>query len=124
MEPDFYRLFAVWLKNIAVLGFPEKYKEMIGKVIDESNPKEARKMVTNLSETLKKAYDDSFLMGEVKGIEKGIEKGITKGMEQAKQEIVLNMLSKNMDEKLISEITGLSIDRIKAIKKENLDKIH
>jgi hypothetical protein len=62
LEPDFYRLFAVWLKNIAVLGFPEKYKEMIGKVIDESNPKEARKMVSNLSETLKKAYDDSFLM--------------------------------------------------------------
>jgi hypothetical protein len=42
-------------------------------------------MVSNLSETLKKAYDDSFLMGEVKGIEK------------TKQEIVLNMLSKNMD---------------------------
>jgi predicted transposase/invertase (TIGR01784 family) len=112
LEPDFYRLFAVWLKNIAVLGFPEKYKEMIGKVIDESNPKEARKMVSNLSETLKKAYDDSFLMGEVKGIEK------------TKHEIVLNMLSKNMDEKLISDITGLSIDRIKAIKKDNLDKIH
>jgi DNA-binding CsgD family transcriptional regulator len=51
-------------------------------------------------------------MGEVKGIEK------------TKQEIVLNMLSKNMDEKLISYITGLSIDRIKAIKKDNLDKIH
>jgi predicted transposase/invertase (TIGR01784 family) len=55
-------------------------------------------------------------MGEVKGIEKGAEK--------TKQEIVLNMLSKNMDEKLISDITGLSIDRIKAIKKDNLDKIH
>jgi predicted transposase/invertase (TIGR01784 family) len=84
------------------------------------NPKEARKMVSNLSETLKKAYDDSFLMGEVKGIEKGIEQGA----EQAKREIILNMLSKNMDEKLISDITGLSIDRIKAIKKDNLDKIH
>jgi predicted transposase/invertase (TIGR01784 family) len=128
LEPDFYRLFAVWLKNIAVLGFPEKYKEVIGKVIDESNPKEARKMVSNLSETLKKAYDDAVITGEVKGIEKGIEqgieKGITKGMEQAKEEIVLNMLSKNMDEKLILDITGLSIDGIRVIKQTNLDKIH
>jgi predicted transposase/invertase (TIGR01784 family) len=120
------------LKNIAVLGFPEKYKEVIGKVIDESNPKEARKMVSNLSETLKKAYDDAVITGEVKGIEKGIEqgiekgieKGITKGMEQAKKEIVLNMLSKNMDKKIISDITGLSVDGVKAIKQTNLDKIH
>jgi DNA-binding CsgD family transcriptional regulator len=51
-------------------------------------------------------------MGEVKGIEK------------TKREIILNMLSKNMDEKLISDIAGLSIDKIKAIKKDNLDKIH
>jgi predicted transposase/invertase (TIGR01784 family) len=91
-------------------------KEAIGKVIDESNPKEARKMVSNLLETLKKAYDDAVIVGEVKGIEQGAE--------QAKQEIVLNMLSKNMDEKLISDITGLPIDRIKAIKQANLGKVH
>lgn len=29
-----------------------------------------------------------------------------------------------MDEKLIFNTTGLSIDKIKAIKKDNLDKIH
>jgi hypothetical protein len=31
---------------------------------------------------------------------------------------------KKMDEKLISDITGFSIDRVRAIKKDNLDKIH
>lgn len=108
LEPDLYRLFAVWLKNIAVLGFPEAYKEAIGKLIDESNPKEARKMVSNLSETLKKAYDDAVIMGA----------------EQTKQEIVLNMLAKNMDEKIISEITGLSIDKIRTIKQDNPNKPH
>ncbi len=116
LEPDLYRLFAVWLKNIAVLGFPETYKEVIGKVIDESNPKEARKMVSNLSETLKKAYDDAVIAGEVKGIEKGIE--------QAKQEIVLNMLKKNMEEKLISEILGIPVDKIKEIKGNHSGGIH
>lgn len=118
LEPDLYRLFAIWLKNIAVLGFPETYQEVIGKVIDESNPKEARKMVSNLSETLKKAYDDAEVIGIEKGIQQGIEKGIEKGMEQAKQEIILNMLSKNMDEKLISEITGLPIAKIEEIKRD------
>jgi hypothetical protein len=72
------------------------------------NPKEAWKMVSNLSETLKKAYDDAVIMGA----------------EQTKQEIVLNMLGKNMDEKIISEITGLSIDKIRTIKQDNPNKLH
>ena len=108
LEPDLYRLFAVWLKNIAVLGFPETYKEAISKVIDESNPKEARKMVSNLSETLKKAYDDAVISGS----------------EQTKQEIVLNMLKKNMEEKLISEIMGIPVDKIKEIKGNHSGGVH
>jgi hypothetical protein len=42
-------------------------------VIEESDPKETRKMVSNLSETLKKAYDDAVIVGEVKGNEQGAE---------------------------------------------------
>ena len=61
-------------------------------------------MVSNLSETLKKAYDDAVIAGA----------------EQTKNEIVVNMLSKKMDEKLISDITGFLIDRIKKIKQTNL----
>ena len=90
-----------------MLGFLEIYKEAIGKVIDDSNPKEARKMVSNLSETLKKAYDDAVIMGA-----------------EQKKEIVVNMLSKKMDEKLISDITGLLVDKVKAIKQDNQNKIH
>ena len=103
LEPDLYRLFAVWLKNIAVLGFPEKYKEAIGKVIDESNPREARKMVSNLSETLKKAYDDAVIAGKI--------------------EVAQNMLAKDMDEKLISEVSGLPMEQINTLKK-NIGKLH
>ena len=106
LEPDLYRLFAVWLKNIAVLGFPETYKEVIGKVIEESNPKEARKMVSNLSEALKKAYDDAVIVGEVKGIEKGA------------------ICWKDIEEKLISEITEIPVDKIKEIKGNHSGGIH
>ena len=65
-------------------------------------------MVSNLSETLKKAYDDAVITGA----------------EQTKNGIVVNMLSKNMDENLISDITGLPVDKIKMIKQTNIDKIH
>jgi hypothetical protein len=45
------------------------------------NPKEARKIVSDLSKTLKKVYDDAVIAGA----------------EQTKQEIVLNMLRKNIE---------------------------
>jgi phospholipid N-methyltransferase len=61
------------------------------------NPKEARKMVSNLSETLKKAYDDAVIAGKI--------------------EVAQNMLAKDMDEKLISEVSGLPMEQINTLKK-------
>ena len=79
------------------------YKEAIDKVIDESNPKEARKMVSNLLETLKKTYDDAVIAGKI--------------------EVAQNMLAKDMDEKLISEVSGLPMEQINTLKR-NIGKFH
>jgi len=54
--------------------------------------------------------------GYEKGIEQGIEQGIEKGMEQEKINTARNMLKKTDDLTFISEVTGLSIDEIGAIK--------
>ena len=43
------------------------------------------------------------------------ESGIKEGQREEKIEIAKNMLSKNMDIKLISEITGLMEDEIKSL---------
>ena len=49
-------------------------------------------------------------------IENSIKKELREeGQEEEKLEIVKNMLSKNMDIKLISEITGLTEDQIKVL---------
>ena len=45
------------------------------------------------------------------------ELGETSGVEQNKVEIALNMLKKNMDTKLICEVTGLTHDELNIIKK-------
>ncbi|TCL74182.1 hypothetical protein EDC14_1004119 [Hydrogenispora ethanolica] len=54
-------------------------------------------MVSNLSETLKKAYDDAVIAGKI--------------------EVAQNMLAKDMDEKLISEVSGLPMEQINTLKK-------
>ena len=51
--------------------------------------------------------------GEQRGLEKGKEAGIQIGLEKA----ATNMLSKNLDEKVIAESTGLSIEEIKRLNK-------
>lgn len=45
------------------------------------------------------------------------ELGEASGVEQNKVEIALNMLKKNMDTKLICEVTGLTHDELNIIKK-------
>ena len=45
----------------------------------------------------------------------GISKGISEGKRKRNIEIVKNMLSKNMDIKLISEITGLTESEVNAL---------
>ena len=48
--------------------------------------------------------------------EESLRKGIEQGIEQEKQEIAKNMLSKNMELNLISELTGLTIEEINNLK--------
>ena len=50
------------------------------------------------------------------GIRKGLEQGLEKGTEQSKNEIAKNMLKKDLDISLISEVTGLSNEQINKLK--------
>ena len=60
---------------------------------------------------LKKAKEQGIAEGREEGREKGREEGeINKSIEIAK-----GMKNKNMDIKLISELTGLSIDKIESL---------
>ena len=57
-------------------------------------------------------YDKGIEKGIVEGIEKGIEKGIVEGIKQT----AINMLKQNLDNSLISSVTGLSTDEILKLK--------
>ena len=50
------------------------------------------------------------------GLEQGLEQGKQEGIDDAKKEIVKNLLAKNMDLSFISDVTGLSIEEIENLK--------
>ena len=70
-------------------------------------------------EILLEAYDKEWALkdlGRRDGYKEGLDEGISLGIEKNKIEIVKNMLDKNLDINLITEITGLSIEEITKIK--------
>ncbi len=54
--------------------------------------------------------------GRQEGIRQGIRQGMEKGMEKGRQELILNMLKKSADLSFISEVTGLSVKKLKKLK--------
>ena len=71
------------------------------------------------NEILLEAYDKEWALkdlGRRDGYKEGLDEGVSLGIEQKEIEMVRNMLTKNLDVNLISEITGLSLEEINKIK--------
>jgi len=66
-----------------------------------------------------KGQQSGFEKGQQSGFEKGQQSGFEKGNEQAKESFALKMLESNYRLEEISRITGLGMDRIIQIAKDN-----
>ena len=69
---------------------------------------------TNYSYYLKKLYNDRYELQAAEAI--GEARGIEKGEAIVIEKIAINMLKQNLDFKLISSITGFSIDELLKLK--------
>lgn len=65
------------------------------------------------------AMEDGFAAGEAKGEARGRTEGKAEGAAEAKRQMVLSMLEKGFDIKLISELTGLSETEVLNISREH-----
>ncbi len=100
----------------------EDNDKMANKIKNEifklNDPSEFPRLFTD-EEFLEIEKNTSFTSGLEKGIEQGIEKGIEQGIEQGKEFEKLDnarkMKMKNISNKIIQEITGLSINTIASL---------
>jgi predicted transposase/invertase (TIGR01784 family) len=75
---------------------------------------EAEQVVSNMARTWRKMYDDALLAGKLEGKIEGERAGERKtAVKHAK-----SMLSKDMNEELIAEITGLTPEEIRKLRLE------
>lgn len=90
---------------------------------DDKIMSRVRNKIEDLSEDEKMIglYDAKRIEEKVKNTQinnarrEGIKEGIEKGLNQSKIEIAKNMLNKNLDISIISEVTGLNIEEIEKL---------
>lgn len=70
-------------------------------------------------ELLEEGMEKGMEKGLEKGMEKGIQKGLEEGLEKGRREIALRLLAKNHSVAEVAELTGLSVQRVRALKKTN-----
>lgn len=62
-------------------------------------------------------YNSTILYNRQEGLKEGLEKGLKEGAENKAIEIALKMLENGSDVNFIADVTGLSIEKIKELKK-------
>ena len=89
----------------------EKVDGILSEFKKAVTPEHSEKLMT-IAERLREQGKE---IGMQIGMEKGIEKGIEKGREEGIKKVALNMLLKKLDEKIISDSTGLTLEEIKKL---------
>ncbi len=105
-----FQIFKNWFKYIISDQLPPEERKIFLKILEQASPKEANLMISNLSETIRKAQETA----EQKGIKQGIERGIERGIEI----VAKNMLRQNIPFEAIIAVTELPLIEIKKLAKE------
>ena len=110
------------LQVLDVLSFSQEERELY-----EDHLKWLRIEANTLKKTAAEALAEGISIGEASGIEKGIsigkQEGISigeaSGIEKGIKKTALNMIKQKLDDRLISSVTGLSIEEILKLKSKN-----
>lgn len=94
-------------KTLEYISTNDEERLIIDKIVEGRNDFYSAKNI---------AKEEGIEEGVKIGLKEGLKKGINKGLKEGKIEIAKNMLKKQLDIKLISELSGLTIDEINELK--------
>ena len=115
----------VWLAFLTSKTFEEAEKILLN-ILDVSQVNEIMEEVINLNNNVVLLHEwenerlSAYEMQSAKyyAQKEGFEEGVDIGAEQRENSIIINMLDKNIDINIISEVTGRPIRDIEEIKKK------
>lgn len=86
-----------------------------------SGDEETRKRYEKRMDTLRNERS-ALKSAEEKGVQKGLQKGLEQGAKQEKLEIAKKLIQNGLDNNFIIETTGLTLDEVRELRKENESK--
>ena len=98
-------------------------KEDMGKILEENMFKiQGNSFLEILKErtleAMEQGHERGLEQGLEQGLEKGLEQGLERGLEQGVANVAKKMIKRNDDFSLISELTGLSMQKLNELKAE------
>ena len=105
LEEQERRMLIKWIKDVFIEKFDKASIKKIEAIIEETNPVEVKKMITNLERVIAREQEERYLTGR----EEGKEEGREEGMEKALMNLYKNGFS------IDQIVVGLEISREKAL---------
>ena len=99
--------FKNWIIHILALKFPDEVKNEIYESISKVKREEANAMVSNVGLLIEKELNSSRIEGKIEGKMEGKMEG--------KEEVVRAAVLRGLSLEVVSEITGLDIEKVKEI---------
>jgi predicted transposase/invertase (TIGR01784 family) len=110
-------LFLNWFVTVACKELSKDTKIEILQELKNINPEEAEQVVSNMSHTWKKMYNNAKMEGLLAGESKCKIEGKIEGEKKAAIKHAQLMLVENIDESIIAKITGLPVVKIRNLRK-------
>jgi predicted transposase/invertase (TIGR01784 family) len=110
--------FFNWFTKVICRDLSRENKAEIMEELEKLNLEEAEQVVSNMARTWRKMYDDALLAGKLEGKNEGKIEGERAGERKTAIKHAKSMLSKDMNEELIAEITGLTPEEIRKLRLE------
>src|SRR6056297_565884 len=110
LSPQEKRMLTKWVDDIFKQRFDQKTVKKIERILQEKDPTEVKKMITNLERVIKREQDQRYNEGRQEGIEKG--------REEEKKETAINFYKMGLTLDQIAQGTGLDKETLKEILKD------
>jgi predicted transposase/invertase (TIGR01784 family) len=118
MPPEQFRQVTVWLRNVIKRKLPRPLQKEVDRVLEENDPREVEKMITNIERTLDEMRRQALLEGVLRGKAEGKIEGKSEGKVEGKVETARVALREGLDVDVICKITGLSKETVLGLRNE------
>jgi predicted transposase YdaD len=117
LSPQEKRMLTKWVNDIFKQRFDQKTVKKIERILEEKDPTEVKKMITNLERVIKREQDQRYNEGRIEGREEG-RKEERKEREEERKETAINFYKMGLTLDQIAQGTGIDKEKLKEILKD------